>query len=48
MKIHLTEQEANAVKYAICSRLASIRGYGLDEEIYLQNVLDRLTTKLNK
>lgn len=48
MKIHLTEQETNAVKYAICLRLASIRGYGLDEEIYLQNVLDKLAKKLNK
>ena len=48
MQLHLSEQEANAIKYAICVRLAQIRGYSLNEEEYLQSVCDRLTKKLNK
>lgn len=48
IQLRLSEQEANAVKWAINIRLAGIRGYGLNEEEYLQSVCDRLTKKLNK
>lgn len=50
IQLRLSEQEANAVKYAIYVRLAGIRGYGLRDEECLQSVYGRLTkkNKLNK
>lgn len=48
IQLSLSEQEADAVKYAICVRLSQIRGYGLNEEKILQSMCDKLTKKLNK
>ena len=47
IQIRLTEQEAGALRGAIETRLAGIRGYGLSEEEYLRSVSRRLAKKLN-
>ena len=47
IQLRLSEREAGALRGAIETRLAGIRGYGLSEEEYLRSVLDRLAKKLN-
>lgn len=42
MQIQLSEEEINAVRQAISLRLSLIRGYGLNEEEYLQSVQKKL------
>ena len=43
--VRLTEDEVKALAFAIHLRLDEIRGYHLNEEYHLQNVLSRLEKK---
>ena len=47
IQLRFSNQEGGALRSAIETRLAGIRGYGLSEEEYLRSVLDRLAKKLN-